>query len=230
MLSFFKTSPWGKKELFQLLFLVLVLIPLFIEYLLMNYLTNLFQNDLYSGTLIGFIMSIIFMTGLYVVALRPKQLGWREVGLNRFSRSYWGPIIGWTVVLIIGSILMVFLMSFVGIGVDNSKTESVQTHLSPLTFFIAFVSACIISPVYEEIFYRGFLYRWFRSRYGLAFGMIGSSFIFMLVHIPNYNVLPVTFVSGLLFSWTYEKTGSVFPGMIIHGAFNAIALFLTAFA
>ncbi|GKV64695.1 MULTISPECIES: CPBP family intramembrane glutamic endopeptidase [Sporosarcina] len=225
-----KTSPWGKKELLQLLFLVLVLVPIFIEYLLMNYLTDLFQNDLYSGTLIGFIMSIIFMTGLYVLALRPKRLGWTEVGLNRFSRSYWGPIVGWTILLLIASVLLVILMSFFGIGVENSKTESVQTHLSPLAFLIAFVSACIISPVYEEIFYRGFLYRWFRGRYGIALGMAASSLIFMLVHIPNYNVLPATFVSGLVFSWTYEKTGSVVPGMIIHGTFNAIALFLTAFA
>ncbi|WP_153730773.1 CPBP family intramembrane glutamic endopeptidase [Sporosarcina obsidiansis] len=230
MSTFFKTSPWSKKELIVLLFLVLVLVPFFIEYLLMDYLTNLFQNDLYSGTLIGFIMSIVFMTGLYVVALKPKQLNWKEVGLVYFPRSYWVRIVGWTIMLILVSVILVILMSFVGIGVENSKTESIQTHLSPLSFFIAFVSACIISPVYEEIFYRGFLYRWLRSHYGFGIGMVGSSLIFMLVHIPNFNVLPATFISGLLFSWTYEKTGSVIPGMIIHGTFNAIALFLTAFA
>lgn len=225
-----KTSPWGKKELFKLLFLILIIVPFFIEYLLMDYLTNLFKNDLYSGTLIGFIMSIIFMVGLYWIALKPRQLTWKEVGLTSFPRSYWGPIIGWTLLLIIASIILVTLMSFVGVGVENSKTESVQSHLSPLTFIIAFISASIISPIYEEIFYRGFLYHWFRSRYGLLSGMMISSFIFMLVHIPNYNVLPVTFISGLLFSWTYERTGSVIPGIIIHGTFNAIAIILTAFA
>ena len=175
-------------------------------------------------------MSIIFMTGLYLIALKPKQLKWKEVGLIRFPNAYWSQIVGWTIVLMIASIILVLLMSFIGVGIDNSKTESVQNHLSPLTFLIAFVSACIISPVYEEIFYRGFLYRWLRSHYGLWVGMLGSSFIFMVVHIPTYNVLPVSFMSGLLFSWTYEKTGSVIPAMIIHGTFNAIALFLTVFA
>ena len=209
---------------------MLVIVPFFIEHLLLNYLTDLFQNDLYSGTLVGFIMSIIFMTGLYLIALKPKQLKWKEVGLIRFPIAYWSQIVGWTIVLMIASIILVLLMSFIGVGIDNSKTESVQNHLSPLTFLIAFVSACIISPVYEEIFYRGFLYRWLRSHYGLWVGMLGSSFIFMIVHIPTYNVLPVSFMSGLLFSWTYEKTGSVIPAMIIHGAFNAIALFLTVFA
>ncbi|MHA6260114.1 lysostaphin resistance A-like protein [Sporosarcina sp. CAU 1771] len=230
MHDFFKTSPWNKNELLKLLVLVLVLVPFFIEYLLMDWLTHLFQNDLYSGTLTGFIMSIIFMVGLYLIALKPKQLKWNEVGWVPFPRSYWRQIIGWTFVLIIASVLLVTLMSFVGVGVENSKTESVQNHLSPLTFIIAFASASIISPIYEEIFYRGFLYRWLRSHFGLLSGMLGSSFVFMLVHIPNYNVLPVTLISGLLFSWTYEKTGSIIPGIIIHGLFNAIALLLTAFA
>lgn len=227
---FFNQSPWSWKEFIQLLVLVLVLVPFFVEYLLMNYLSGLFQNDLYAGTLVGFIMSIIFMSGLYLIALKPKRLSWHDVGLNHFPLNYWGPIAGWTVVLIIVSILLVLAMALVGIGVENSKTESIQSHITPVNFLIAFVSASIISPLYEEIFYRGFLYRLLRSKLGITIGMLVSSFIFMIVHLPTYNVLPVTFVSGLVFSWTYEKTGSVIPGIVIHGTFNGIALILTTFS
>lgn len=226
---YFNRSPWSWKEFIQLLILVLVLVPFFVEYLLMYYLSESFQNDLYAGTLVGFIMSIIFMSGLYFIALRPKRLTWNDVGLNRFPLNYWGPIAGWTVVSITVSILLILVMDLIGIGVENSKTESIQSHMTPLNFLIAFVSASIISPVYEEIFYRGFLYRLLRSKLGITMGMLVSSFIFMIVHIPTYNVLPLTFASGLIFSWTYEKTGSVIPGIIIHGTFNGIALILTAF-
>lgn len=228
--SFFNQSPWSWKEFIKLLILVLVLIPFFVEYLLMNYLSKSFQNDLYAGTLVGFIMSIIFMCGLYLIALKTKRLALHEVGLNCFPKKYWGPIAGWTIVLIVVSILLVMLMALMGIGVENSKTESIQSQVTPLNFLIAFVSASIISPVYEEVFYRGFIYRLLRSKLGIVAGMIISSFIFMIVHIPTYNVLPVTFVSGLVFSWTYEKTGSVIPSIIIHGTFNGIALILTAFS
>lgn len=225
---FLNQSPWSWKEFIQLLILVLVLVPIFVEYLLMNYLSVSFQNDLYAGTLVGFIMSIIFMSGLYLIALKPKRLSWHDVGLNRFPLKYWGPIAGWMVVSIIVSILLVLVMDLIGVGVENSKTESIQSHMTPLNFMIAFMSASIISPIYEEIFYRGFLYRLLRSKRGIATGMLVSSFIFMIVHIPTYNVLPVTFASGLIFSWTYEKTGSVMPAIIIHGTFNGIALILTA--
>nr|WP_316046439.1 CPBP family intramembrane glutamic endopeptidase [Planococcus glaciei] len=73
----------------------------------------------------------------------------------------------WTFILILVSVGLVMIMSFMGIGSENSKTESLQTDMSVLHFIIAFVSAAIISPVYEEIFYRGFLYRFFQSRYGI---------------------------------------------------------------
>ncbi|MEK4029416.1 CPBP family intramembrane glutamic endopeptidase [Pseudobacillus sp. FSL P4-0506] len=130
-------------------------------------------------------------------------------------------------VLIIASIFLIIVGDLFGLGYENKKTDSLQSHLNFINFTIGFISAAVISPVYEEILYRGFLYRWLRSKYGLVIGMIGSSFIFMLVHIPTYNVLPITFISGLVFSWTYEKTKSIIPGMIIHAIFNALAVILT---
>ena len=194
----------------------------------MQYLTDVFRNDLYSGTLIGFIMSIIFTLSVYLVAIRPKKLSWKEIGLQRPSTSYWRLTVKWTVILIISSILLSFINEFLfNIGTDNNKTESIKTRLSTINIVIAFVSAAIISPIYEEIFYRGFLYRWLRTKYGLLAGLLISSFIFMIVHIPTFNSLPYTFLSGLIFAWTYEKTKSIYPAMIIHGGFNGLSILLT---
>lgn len=173
-------------------------------------------------------MSILFTFGVYFIGIKPKKLSWKEVGFQRFSKSYWIPICGWTIVLIIGSILLSYMMEWLfDIGTNNSKTKSLQTRLTTINIIIAFVSAAIISPIYEEIFYRGFLYRWFRSKYGLLAGILISSSIFMAVHIPTFNSLPYTFLSGLIFAWTYEKTQSIYPSMIIHGTFNGLSVFLT---
>ncbi len=222
--DYFQKTPWGNKELWSLLFLVLILVPFFIEYLLKGYLENVISNQLYVGTLIGFIMSIVFMIGIYVIALKPKKLSWKEVGISRFPSSYLRPIIGWTFVLIAVSVGLVMLMELlIGVNTSNSKSQSLQSNLTILTFLIGFISAAVISPIYEELFYRGFLYRVLRSKFGVTIGMLISSTIFMLVHIPTYNTLPVNFVGGLIFSWTYEKTGSIFPAMIIHSIFNVFS-------
>ncbi|MCZ8534563.1 CPBP family intramembrane glutamic endopeptidase [Psychrobacillus psychrodurans] len=44
-------------------------------------------------------------------------------------------------------------------------------------------------------------------------GILLSSSVFMLMHIPTYNTLPINFLTGVIFSWTYEKTGSIYPGI-----------------
>lgn len=228
--SFERNEMWKWRDLIYMLFLVLVLVPIFIETILFNYLLNFFQNELYAGTLNGSIMAIIFTTTLYLIVLKPKEQSWKAVGLKSFPLSGWKLIAVWTILLIVVSILLVIIMSFMGVGTENSKTESLQSQMTLLNFAIGFISAALISPVYEEIFYRGFLYRFFSSRYGVLSGMIISSFIFTVVHIPTFNTLPLNFVSGLIFSWVYHKTGSIIPSILIHGIFNGIAVILTALA
>ncbi|MCH1627787.1 CPBP family intramembrane glutamic endopeptidase [Ferdinandcohnia quinoae] len=226
---YFQKTPWTWNHVLPLLFMIFVLVPFFIEYLLKQYLTESFRNDLYAGTLSGLIMAIIFTVSLYLIAIKPLNINWSDVGIRRFKTNYWLPIVGWTLGVIIASILIVILMDlFINVSTENSKTESLRSQLNIFTFFTGFISAAVISPLYEELFYRGFLYRFFRNKYGMTGGLFISSFIFMLVHIPTFNTLPVNLITGLVFAWTYEKTGSIWPGVIIHGTFNGIAIILTA--
>ncbi|WP_254438366.1 CPBP family intramembrane glutamic endopeptidase [Paenibacillus sp. DCT19] len=37
----------------------------------------------------------------------------------------------------------------------------------------------------------------------------------------------MNFIRGIVLAWTYERTGSVVPGMIVHGVFNTTAVLLT---
>ncbi|MFB4213423.1 lysostaphin resistance A-like protein [Shouchella sp. JSM 1781072] len=226
--TFFSSMRWSFKELSLLLLLTLVIVPIGIEWVLQNFLQQLFQNSLYAGTMTGFVMAVVFTLGVYVIALRPHQLSWHAVGVRRFSQTYWKWIIVWTIVLIVASLLIVILMDLFQMSTENEKTESLTADMNWLTFSIGFISAAIISPIYEEIFYRGFLYRWFRVKWGMWAGLLCSSFIFTIVHVPTYNTLPVNFISGLVFAWTYEKTGSILPAILIHGTFNGLAVILTA--
>ncbi|UOE94428.1 MULTISPECIES: CPBP family intramembrane glutamic endopeptidase [Bacillaceae] len=225
-----KPIKWCWKDVFKLLLITFLFVPFFLEFLMHDFLYSLFQNSLYSGTLTGFVMAIVFMTSLYYIILKPYHLSWKSVGVRRFSNQYWKWIIVWLCLLIIMSVVILIIMELLHISWENGKTESLQKNITWFTLLIGFVSAVIISPIYEEIFYRGFLYKWFRGKWGIAAGMVISSFIFMLVHIPTYNTLPVNFISGLVFAWTYEKTGSILPAIIIHSTFNGLALILTVTA
>ncbi|MDX8360596.1 type II CAAX endopeptidase family protein [Cytobacillus sp. IB215316] len=226
----FKDEVWTWKEFIGALIVAFVVVPILIEYLLHAYINNILANDLYAGTLTGLIMAICFLYSIYMISLEPHHLTWKDIGLRSFPIQYLTWIILWIILLIIVGIIILFVMSWFGVSYENSKTASIQLQVTPANLIIGFVSASVISPFYEEVFYRGFIYKWLRGKWGIYTGMTVSSLIFMLVHIPTYNVLPITFVSGLVFSWTYERTGSVIPAMIIHGCLNGIAVIATALA
>ncbi|UNK18024.1 CPBP family intramembrane metalloprotease [Paenibacillus sp. N3/727] len=219
---------WTWKEFVALLLLEFVFVIGFIKFVVKPAYTQWLGNELYSGTLTGLTIAVVLTAGLYWVALRPKRLSWSELGVRSFPAKDWGRILLWTLLLIVGSVLVMVLTSFIGNTYENSKTEAMQQNVTFFTVLIAFVSAAIISPLYEEIFYRGFLYRWLRTRLGMRWAILLSSLIFTVIHIPTYNAMPVNFLGGVVFAWAYERSNSIWPAVIIHGLVNGIAVMLTA--
>ncbi|MDT0161308.1 MULTISPECIES: CPBP family intramembrane glutamic endopeptidase [Bacillus] len=223
-----RQDPWGWREFILLMLLEFIVVIGGIKLLVQPIYAELFKDDLYAGTLTGLTIAIILMLGIYFIALRPRRLSWKEVGVKAYSLKDWKLIGLYSAVLLIGAVIIVVLTSFIGNTWENSKTEAMQQNVTFFTVLIAFISAAVISPIYEEIFYRGFLYRWLRARMGLTGALLLSSLIFTIIHIPTYNVMPVNFFSGILFALAYERTGSIWPSVLIHGLTNGIMVMLTS--
>lgn len=220
---------WGAREFILLLLLEFAVIIGGIKFIVKPLYSKVLENELYAGTLMGLTIAIMLLLGVYFIALRPKQLSWQEVGIRIFPMKDWGLIIAYSIFVLIGAVFYVLLIDFLGFSWENSKTESLQQNITVFSVLIAFISAAIISPIYEEIFYRGFLYRWLRTRIGLTGGLLLSSLIFSVAHIPTYNVMPVNFLSGMIFAYAYERTNSILPSILIHGITNGLMVLLTSF-
>ncbi|GIN72950.1 CAAX amino protease [Bacillus sp. J14TS2] len=218
---------WGVKEFIWLMLLEFVIVIGCIKFVVQPIYSNWFDDELYAGTLMGLTIAIILILGVYFIALLPKKLSWSEVGVKKFAVKDWKIIILLSAILMAGAIIFVVLTSFIGNSWENSKTDAMQKNVTFFTVFIGFISAAVISPIYEEIFYRGFLYRWLRTRLGFIGAILLSSLIFTVVHIPTYNVMPVNFFSGIIFALAYERTNSIWPSVIIHGGTNGIMVLLT---
>ncbi|MFD3450350.1 CPBP family intramembrane glutamic endopeptidase [Microbacteriaceae bacterium 4G12] len=219
---------WGLKEFIFLMLLEFVFVIGCIKFIVRPIYSQWLDNELYAGTLMGLTIAIILILGVYFIALRPKNLSWSEVGIKSFAIKEWKTIFILTIMLMVGDVIVMVLTSFVGNSWGNGKTEAMQQNVSFFTVLIAFISAAVISPIYEEIFYRGFLYRWLRTRIGLTRAILLSSLIFTIIHIPTYNAMPVNFLSGIIFALAYERTNSIWPSVIIHGLTNGIMVLLTA--
>jgi hypothetical protein len=80
----------------------------------------------------------------------------------------------------------------------------------------------IATPFCEEIYFRGVLYGWMRSRWRPAIAIPASALVFGISHF--YYPLPVMLLVaclGAVFALAYERSGSLWAAVGIHGAYNS---------
>jgi membrane protease YdiL (CAAX protease family) len=89
----------------------------------------------------------------------------------------------------------------------------------------AFLGVCLLAPMMEELFFRGFVFRNFLERYSFRKAVVVSSVLFALFHLNPWQAI-VAFGIGLLNAWLVLRSGSVVPGMLAHFATNFTSVFL----
>lgn len=83
----------------------------------------------------------------------------------------------------------------------------------------------LIAPIFEEIFFRGFLLKGLTNSFVGVIGAITiTSAIWALIHV-NYEAyyIGMIFVWGLIFGWAKHKTGSVYITIMLHMIANFVA-------
>ena len=78
-----------------------------------------------------------------------------------------------------------------------------------------FLIGGMISPVAEEIFFRGIIYRFFR-RWGVFAAVALSTLVFVLAHPAGFGFPLPQITGGILFAMAYEKEGNLMVPITIH--------------
>ena len=92
---------------------------------------------------------------------------------------------------------------------------------SGLSFWVMALSTAVVAPVYEELLFRGYVFRGLSRSAGPVVAIVVSSLLFAGFHgdpLHAIAVLPM----GLFLGWLRWRTGSIWPCMIAHGLNNAI--------
>jgi len=90
---------------------------------------------------------------------------------------------------------------------------------SPAEVLALGLTAALAAPLFEEILFRGVLYASLRRTCRpLGAGLLSAA-LFSLVHGDTQAIL-VLGTLGALFSWLYERTGSLWPAILAHGLWN----------
>lgn len=85
-----------------------------------------------------------------------------------------------------------------------------------------FVVIAGAAPFCEELLFRGLGYS-LLERFGRWPAILVVGLLFGLAH-GLVLTLPVIVGFGWILAWVRMRTGSVFPGMVLHGTFNLVAL------
>ena len=74
----------------------------------------------------------------------------------------------------------------------------------------------VIVPIVEELCYRGLGFK-LLSRFGPKIALWGTALMFGLAH-GFVGALPIFVIVGLMLGRIRMRTGSIYPGMVMHGA------------
>ena len=85
------------------------------------------------------------------------------------------------------------------------------------------VTFCLFPAVLEEIAYRGLMQHWLQTAIAPWKALAVASFLFAATHLAFLS-LPYLFLVGLLLGWTKQRTGSLYPSMLIHFLHNFVVI------
>lgn len=107
---------------------------------------------------------------------------------------------------------------------DATKQQSSALSLDVFKQYqiLLLLSFAILTPIFEELIFRGFILRFFSERFPFWIAAIVTSFFFGIAHTYSLGVMVITFFMGLLLPF-YVKTKSIIPAMLFHIMNNMLA-------
>ena len=114
-----------------------------------------------------------------------------------------------------------FAIEKFGISSDLMDKVGLFNYSGKLATMLLFIEIAVLPAIFEELFIRKGVYGILRSK-GTIFATIVSALVFATIHL-NFSQFIFAFLIGILFAMVREKTGKLYPTMILHFINNAIA-------
>lgn len=132
------------------------------------------------------------------------------------------------------NILLPLIPIIIGIYIFSSEIKNIINYYIPIPELLSqirpdirkirFINGSInfiISPLFEEIMFRGMILNGLISRYKPSKAILFSSFLFALFHVNPFRYIN-TFIWGVFFGYLFFKTRSLFLCVLTHMLVNIL--------
>ena len=164
---------------------------------------------------------IFYAITLALVLWIARGLSRGEIGLQR-PRS-WARALGFALVVLI--VLLAVEIALEAILHATREQGLEPKHWDPskaVPFALNAVVVAVIAPIVEELTFRGVGFS-LLARFGTVVAVAGTSVAFAADH-GLVEGFPALFVFGVAVALVRVRTGSIYPGMLMHACFNGLAL------
>ena len=160
-------------------------------------------------------MSLV-LPALLVVLVAKKNVSLKQLaGFHKVKRSTVFMTVLYAFLLMpLTSLLNAISMLFV----DNVVLDMAGDILD-VPFLITFLLIAVLGPFCEELVFRGFIFRGYRTSGNILGAIILSAVLFGLMHL-NLNQAPYAIALGIGMALLAEATGSTTAPFIMHMVFN----------
>ena len=157
-----------------------------------------------------------------LAALGPPRHPWRDLASGALAGAAL-IVIGW------GALALIRGAASLVLGHEVPQPQQVLACVTGSG--LAFLAPVVIlaAPIGEETFFRGFLYKGLRRRFGFPLAAVISSVLFAVVHVQPLLIASL-FVVGLGLALVYERRQSLLAAIAAHATFNLVGFVFIALA
>ena len=134
------------------------------------------------------------------------------------------------VTIILMLLTIIYSVVWIGIFGEPSINTDVGTYWESSSIDIAllFLSVAIVTPIVEELMFRGYILDAINRKHSDWTAIIWSSILFGLLHLfGGVFYIGSALIGGIIYGWIRMRTGSLLPSIASHMMWNTLALVVT---
>jgi hypothetical protein len=172
-----------------------------------------------------FFQDLVFVFAAWIgVKLALGRITAADLGLRRVRRVW--PAVGWAAVALVAfNAIGLLLAELFGQPKDQALVGEIRAEDALAILIVWGVLVCVLAPIVEEVFFRGFMFTVFARRMGVAWAAVLDGVVFGIGHAGGAEAIQLVALGafGVALCLLYWRTQSIIPGMALHALNNSIA-------